>query len=64
LVAGELTEVTVSPYGANERPLRPNRVRVFARDGEPPGSDGPPGRVRELANPGTTYAITLHVRGA
>ncbi|MBC6456952.1 cysteine dioxygenase [Actinomadura sp. HBU206391] len=58
LVAGELTEVAISPDGATERPLRINRARVFARKA-PSGSPGE-GRLHELANPGPTYAITLH----
>lgn len=58
LVAGELTEVAISPDGATERPLRINRVRVFARRtrSSAPGE----GHLHELANPGSTYAITVH----
>jgi predicted metal-dependent enzyme (double-stranded beta helix superfamily) len=58
LIAGELTEVAISPDGVAERPLRTNRVRVFAP--RAPSSSPGEGRLHELANPGSTYAITLH----
>ncbi len=51
LVAGELLEVTIGPDGVTERPLRAGRVQVR---GTTPR--------RQLHNPGSTYAITLHAR--
>lgn len=47
LIAGELTEVLITPDGVTERPLRANRVRVHAAP-------------RTLTNPGPAYAVTLH----
>jgi hypothetical protein len=49
VLAGELAEVTISPAGVTERPLRANRVRVHG------GS-----HTHKLHNPGPAYAITLH----
>jgi len=49
LIAGELTEVRITPHGVTERSLRTNRVRVHGG-----------GRTHELTNPGPAYAITLH----
>ncbi|MEV5825129.1 cysteine dioxygenase [Spirillospora sp. NPDC052242] len=47
LIAGELTEVLITPDGVTERPLRANRVRVHAAP-------------RALTNPGPAYAVSLH----
>lgn len=60
LVAGELTEVEITPHGATERPLRANRLRVFGPRPVREGTAG--GRMRELVNPGASFAITMHVR--
>jgi hypothetical protein len=61
LIAGELAEVTIATDGVTERPLRANRVRVF---GDPPRPRrGDDGHLHELANPGTSFAITLHASG-
>jgi hypothetical protein len=49
VLAGELTEPTITPLGVAERTLRANRVRVYGG-----------GRPRELVNPGPSYAISLH----
>jgi hypothetical protein len=54
LVAGELVEVTIGPEGVTERPMRAGRTRVHGA--------GAADDTRELHNPGTTYAITLHAR--
>jgi len=50
VVAGELAEVTVSDDGAVQRPLHANRTRIQTGD-----------HMHEVVNPGTTYAITLHL---
>ena len=57
LIAGELIEATIGPDGVTERPLRAGRMRVRGATPHRPGADA-----RELHNPGSTYAITLHVR--
>jgi hypothetical protein len=70
LIAGELTEVEITSRGATERPLRGGRLRVFGPRALPAGGTGDGGtgegtaggRVCELANPGTSFAITMHVR--
>lgn len=49
LIAGELTEVTVTPGGVTERRLPVGRVRVHGG-----------GHLREVANSGAAYAVTLH----
>ncbi len=48
VVAGELAERTITPAGAADRPLRPNRVRVRGR-----------GHLHETVNPGTCYAVSI-----
>ena len=60
LVAGELTEVTIAPHGATERPLRANRVRVLAARPGRPASPDDDASLRELVNPGVSFAVTLH----
>jgi len=50
VIAGELAEVAVGDDGAVQRPLRANRVRVQTGD-----------QMHEVVNPGTTFAITLHL---
>jgi hypothetical protein len=62
LIAGELAEVTIGPDGVTERPLRANRVRVFG--GRPRRGRDDDGHLHELANPGASFAITLHASGA
>lgn len=49
VVAGELSEHTITDGGVAERPLRANRIRVY-------GS----GDARELVNHGPGYALSLH----
>lgn len=49
MLAGELSERTISGQGASERTLRPGRVRVYG------GADH-----HELVNPGPAYALSLH----
>jgi hypothetical protein len=49
VVAGELSERTITGQGVAERTIRANRVRVYGA-GDP----------RELANPGPGYALSLH----
>lgn len=49
VVAGELSERTITDGGVAERTLRANRIRVY-------GSDDP----RELLNQGPGYALSLH----
>jgi hypothetical protein len=49
VLAGELTERTITAQGVARRAVRAGRVRVH-------GAEHP----RELANPGPGYAITLH----
>jgi hypothetical protein len=49
VLAGELSERTISDQGVAERTLRADRIRVY-------GSGDP----RELLNQGTGYALTLH----
>lgn len=49
VLAGELLEQTITGQGVAERTLRANRIRVY-------GTDNP----RELVNPGTGYALSLH----
>lgn len=53
LIEGELSELAVSTSGVTERPLRRGRVKVHGR-----------GHVHELANTGTSHAVTLHARPA
>lgn len=53
LIAGELTEVTLTPHGGTERRLTVGRVRVHGG-----------GHLHRLANPGPAYAVTLHARPA
>ncbi|TDB76608.1 hypothetical protein E1264_38260 [Actinomadura sp. KC216] len=48
-LTGELTETTVTPAGVIERPLHPTKILVHATP-----------RTRELTNPATTHAVTLH----
>jgi hypothetical protein len=50
VLAGELSERTITGQGVAERTLRANRVRVY-------GADHP----RELVNLGPGYALSLHV---
>lgn len=49
VLAGELTERTLTGRGVAERTLRANRVRVYG------GADP-----HELVNPGPGYALSLH----
>jgi hypothetical protein len=49
VLAGELSERTITDQGVAERTLRANRIRVY-------GADHP----RELVNPGPGYALSLH----
>lgn len=49
VLAGELSERTITDQGVAERTLRANRIRVY-------GSGNP----RELVNQGPAYALTLH----
>jgi hypothetical protein len=49
VLAGELSERTITDQGVAERTLRANRVRVY-------GADTP----RELVNLGPGYAVSLH----
>lgn len=49
VLAGELSERTITGRGVAERTLRANRIRVYG-GGDP----------RELVNPGPAYALTLH----
>lgn len=49
VLAGELSERTITDQGVAERTLRANRVRVY-------GSGDP----RELLNQGPGYALSLH----
>lgn len=49
VLAGELSERTLTAHGVTERTLRPNRVRVYG------GGDR-----HELVNPGPAYALSLH----
>lgn len=48
VVAGELSERTITAAGAVDLPLRPNRIRVHGR-----------GHLHETINPGSSYAISL-----
>lgn len=49
VLAGELSERTITGRGVAERTLRANRIRVYG------GED-----TRELVNPGPAYALSLH----
>jgi hypothetical protein len=49
ILAGELSERTITGQGVAERTLRANRIRVY-------GADHP----RELVNLGPGYALSLH----
>lgn len=49
VLAGELSERTITDQGVAERTLRANRIRVY-------GADNP----RELVNLGPGYALVLH----
>jgi hypothetical protein len=49
VLAGELSERTITGQGVAERTLRANRIRVY-------GTTGP----RELVNLGPAYALSLH----
>lgn len=49
VLAGELSERTITERGVAERTLRANRIRVY-------GSGNP----RELVNQGPAYALSLH----
>jgi hypothetical protein len=49
VLAGELSERTITDLGVAERTLRANRIRVY-------GADHP----RELVNLGHGYALSLH----
>jgi cysteine dioxygenase type I len=49
VIAGELAEVIIAAHGVTERPLPAGRVRVHGG-----------GHTHQLANPGTSHAITLH----
>lgn len=51
VLAGELSERTITGQGVEERALRANRVRVYG------GRDR-----RELVNSGPAYALSLHAR--
>jgi hypothetical protein len=53
VVAGELSERTITEGGVAERTLRANRIRVY-------GSDD----ARELLNEGPGYALSLHAARA
>jgi hypothetical protein len=53
VLAGELTERTISERGVAERTLRANRVQVYGG-----------GFARELVNDGPGFAITLHTAAA
>jgi hypothetical protein len=53
VLAGELSERTITDHGVAERTLRANRIRVY-------GSDDP----RELLNQGPGYALSLHATSA
>ena len=53
VVAGELSERTITGQGVAERTLRANRIRVY-------GADNP----RELVNLGHGYALSLHATTA
>jgi len=48
VVAGELSERTITAAGAAELPLRPNRIRVHGL-----------GHLHESINPGSCYAVSL-----
>jgi hypothetical protein len=49
VLAGELSERTITDQGVAERTLRANRIRVYGA-----------GHPRELANLGPGFALTLH----
>lgn len=49
VLAGELSERTITDQGVAERALRANRIRVYGG-----------GHPRELVNPGPAYALSLH----
>jgi hypothetical protein len=49
VLAGELSERTITDQGVAERTLRANRIRVY-------GARHP----RELVNPGPAFALSLH----
>ena len=53
VLAGELSERTITDQGVAERTLRANRIRVY-------GADNP----RELVNLGHGYALSLHAATA
>jgi hypothetical protein len=53
VLAGELSERTITDQGVAERTLRANRIRVY-------GADHP----RELVNLGPGYALSLHANHA
>jgi hypothetical protein len=53
VLAGELSERTITDHGVAERTLRANRIRVY-------GADNP----RELVNLGHGYALSLHAASA
>jgi hypothetical protein len=53
VLAGELSERTITDQGVAERTLRANRIRVY-------GADNP----RELVNLGHGYALSLHATTA
>ena len=53
VLAGELSERTITDQGVAERTLRANRIRVY-------GADNP----RELVNLGHGYALSLHTATA
>jgi hypothetical protein len=53
VLAGELSERTITDQGVAERTLRANRIRVY-------GADNP----RELVNLGPGYALSLHATTA
>lgn len=49
VLAGELSERTITDQGVAERAVRANRIRVYGA-----------GHQRELVNPGPAYAVSLH----
>jgi hypothetical protein len=49
VLAGELSERTITDRGVAERALRANRIRVYGG-----------GHARELVNPGPAFAVSLH----
>ncbi|MCO5999162.1 cupin domain-containing protein [Actinoallomurus rhizosphaericola] len=49
VLAGELSERTITDHGVAERAVRANRIRVYGA-----------GHPRELVNPGPAYAVSLH----